>query len=62
MLSVADTESAVRFYRDTLGFNVEFSYGDYVGMRLDGVVLHLCRPSPGHPASELKLPGTLTYV
>ena len=50
VLSVADTESAVRFYRDTLGFSVEFSYGDYVGLRLDGVVLHVCRPSPGHPA------------
>ena len=50
VLSVADTQSAVRFYQDTLGFHVEFSYGDYVGLRLDQVVLHLCRPSPGHPA------------
>ena len=49
-MSVANTDAALRFYRDVLGFSVEFSYGDYVGLRLDQVVVHLCAPSAGKPA------------
>jgi catechol 2,3-dioxygenase-like lactoylglutathione lyase family enzyme len=42
VLRVADLERAMAFYRDRLGFAVEFVYaGFYAGLRRDGCHIHL---------------------
>jgi uncharacterized glyoxalase superfamily protein PhnB len=50
VLRVTDTGAALSFYRDLLGFTVEFQYDDYVGLRLGEAGLHLSRPDAGKPA------------
>ncbi len=50
VLRVANTEAALKFYRDTMGFTVDFQYDDYVGLRLEQAGLHLSKPGPGKPA------------
>jgi uncharacterized glyoxalase superfamily protein PhnB len=54
---VSSTEAALMFYRDVLGFGVEFQYNDYVGLRLEEAGLHVCRPEAGKPAG-----GGAVYV
>ena len=39
---VADIESALAFYRDVLGFTVDFRYDNYAGVFLGKCELHLC--------------------
>jgi uncharacterized glyoxalase superfamily protein PhnB len=57
VLRVSNTEAALQFYRDTLGFTVEFQYDDYLGLQLDQAGLHLCQPAPGKLAG-----GGTVYV
>ena len=47
VLRVADTETALAFYRDVLGFEVQFRYGDYAGLNLGDAGLHVCKPEAG---------------
>ena len=47
---VSSTEAALMFYRDVLGFAVEFQYNDYAGLSLEKAGLHVCRPEAGKPA------------
>jgi catechol 2,3-dioxygenase-like lactoylglutathione lyase family enzyme len=42
VLQVTDLEVSVKFYRETLGFEEDFRYGDYAGMHLGELYLHLC--------------------
>ena len=42
VFQVADIEVAVAFYRDTLGFTVDFRYDNYAGVYLGELQLHLC--------------------
>jgi catechol 2,3-dioxygenase-like lactoylglutathione lyase family enzyme len=42
VFQVADIEVAVTFYRDILGFTVDFRYGNYAGVFLGEFQLHLC--------------------
>jgi catechol 2,3-dioxygenase-like lactoylglutathione lyase family enzyme len=51
VLCVANTDAALAFYRDILGFTVDFQYPDYVGLRLGEAGLHVTTPSHG------RLPG-----
>jgi uncharacterized glyoxalase superfamily protein PhnB len=57
VLCVADTETALNFYRDVLGFEVGFRYGDYVGLDFGDAALHVCKPGAGKPAG-----GGAVYV
>lgn len=41
-LRTTDLASSIRFYTDALGFEVEFTYGDfYAGLSAGGQVIHL---------------------
>jgi catechol 2,3-dioxygenase-like lactoylglutathione lyase family enzyme len=51
VLCVANTDAALAFYRDMLGFTVEFQNPDYVVLRLGEAGIHLTKPSQG------RLPG-----
>jgi uncharacterized glyoxalase superfamily protein PhnB len=58
LLVVRDVLQSVAYFRDALGFHVEFTYGEptfYAGVERDGVVIHLQAASatkrqPGHGA------------
>jgi len=50
VLRVAQLPPALKFYRDVLGFTVEFEYPDYAGVRLDHAGLHLSLAVSGKPA------------
>jgi catechol 2,3-dioxygenase-like lactoylglutathione lyase family enzyme len=41
ILGTRDLEKAVRFYVDRLGFVLAFGDDNYVGLRRDGVELHM---------------------
>jgi uncharacterized glyoxalase superfamily protein PhnB len=49
VLRVADTETALTFYRDVLGFSVRFRYDDYAGLDFGDAGLHVCKPEAGNP-------------
>ena len=59
ILPVPDVEAAVRYYTERLGFRVSFrdrtGPSDYVGVRRDGVELHL----QWHEAKDIGPKGTL---
>ena len=57
MLRVNDLAAAVRFYRDMLGFTVEFEYDDYVILEIGHSQIHLATPAHGKPAG-----GGTVYV
>jgi predicted enzyme related to lactoylglutathione lyase len=57
VLRVSDLAAATRFYRDDLGFMVEFEYDDYVILEFDHLSLHLTTPEKGKPAG-----GGTVYV
>jgi uncharacterized glyoxalase superfamily protein PhnB len=57
VLRVTNLASAVAFYRDVLGFTVEFEYDDYVILELDHSQVHLASPAAGKPAG-----GGTVYV
>jgi uncharacterized glyoxalase superfamily protein PhnB len=50
VLRVMSTGPALTFYRDVLGFTVEFQYDDYVGLSFGEAGLHLCGPAAGQTA------------
>ncbi len=50
VLRVANLAGALAFYRDVLGFAVEFEYPDYAGVSLDHAGLHLSLAVSGKPA------------
>ena len=49
VLRVSDLASALTFYRDVLGFTVEFEYDDYVILEIDHSQVHLAKPAAGKP-------------
>jgi catechol 2,3-dioxygenase-like lactoylglutathione lyase family enzyme len=38
---VADVDASIAFYRDVLGFDEDFRFGTYVGLKLGDFYLHL---------------------
>ena len=50
VLRVASIANALKFYRDVLGFTVEFEYEDYAGLSLEHAGLHISRALSGKPA------------
>jgi catechol 2,3-dioxygenase-like lactoylglutathione lyase family enzyme len=57
VLRVSNLASALRFYRDVLGFTVEFEYDDYVILELGQSQVHLATPDTGKPVG-----GGTVYV
>ena len=50
-LRTTDMASSIRFYTETLGFSVEFTYGDfYAGIRAGNQVVHLKRVEEKDPS------------
>jgi catechol 2,3-dioxygenase-like lactoylglutathione lyase family enzyme len=39
---VSDLEASLKFYRDVLGFQEDFRFGEYAGIHLSELHLHLC--------------------
>ena len=56
VLRVADLARSVAFYRDRLGFEVEFEYATfYASLVRDGCRIHLkCAPPPGRDAAAFE--------
>lgn len=57
VLRVADTDSALKFYTEVLGFTEQFRFDDYASVRLGDAELHVSKPAPGKPAG-----GGTVYV
>jgi catechol 2,3-dioxygenase-like lactoylglutathione lyase family enzyme len=58
VFQVADLESAIGHYVGILGFTEDFRYGNYAGVRLGEVCLHLS----GHSIHERPLRGGTAYL
>lgn len=58
VLQVADLESAIGYYVGILGFTEDFRYGNYAGVRLGEVCLHLS----GHSIHERPVGGGTAYL
>lgn len=43
VLSVKDLDSALRFYTEVLGFQEDFRFGEYAGIRYGDVRIHISR-------------------
>jgi uncharacterized glyoxalase superfamily protein PhnB len=46
---VAKLADALKFYRDVLGFDIEFQFENYAGLKLDHAGLHLTQADSGKP-------------
>jgi catechol 2,3-dioxygenase-like lactoylglutathione lyase family enzyme len=42
VFQVTDLESSLRFYREVLGFELDFEFGPYAGIHMGEMSLHLC--------------------
>jgi catechol 2,3-dioxygenase-like lactoylglutathione lyase family enzyme len=57
VFQVKNLEASLKFYRDILGFTEDFQFGEYAGVHLGELHLHLCahtvwsRPSGGGSVS-----------
>ena len=51
VFSVSDFSAALAFYRDVLGFTVEFEFGEYAGVKTGEAILHLSGGNPKPPGS-----------
>ncbi len=54
VFSVKDLEESLKYYREVLGFEEEFRYGDYAGVNKGSVQIHLSHY--GNP--NMKSPGS----
>ena len=58
ILRVADVTASVAYYRERLGFETTFTYGDppgFGGVQRDGVEVFLCREGQGNPGTWMSL-------
>jgi catechol 2,3-dioxygenase-like lactoylglutathione lyase family enzyme len=44
VLHVSDIDRSLTFYKNVLGFEEDFRFGDYVGLKAGDVSLHLSQP------------------
>ncbi|MFD2874279.1 VOC family protein [Mucilaginibacter ximonensis] len=45
VVHVTDLEASLSYYIDVLGFTMDFRFGDYAGLLLDDVLIHLSGPN-----------------
>jgi uncharacterized glyoxalase superfamily protein PhnB len=58
ILRVADVEASIAYYRDRLGFETGFTWGEpptFAGVRRDGVELFLCKEGQGNPGTWMSV-------
>ncbi|HZP59764.1 MAG TPA: VOC family protein [Opitutaceae bacterium] len=60
VLQVADVDAALKHYKEVLGFSEEFRVGDYAGVKLGKIALHLSKHAPGEYAKPVG--GSVAYV
>jgi uncharacterized glyoxalase superfamily protein PhnB len=53
VFQVADLDAALKHYKEVLGFSEEFRVGDYAGVTLGNVALHLSKYGTGKYAKPL---------
>lgn len=58
VFQVANVESALRYYKDVLGFSEDFRFGEYAGVKLGNACIHLC----GHSVHQRPVGGGTIYV
>ena|ERR1700761_994937 len=47
VIHVSDLEKARIYYTEVLGFSVDFIFGDFLGLVMGDVAVHLCGPDNG---------------
>ncbi|HEY8994121.1 MAG TPA: VOC family protein [Lacunisphaera sp.] len=60
VFQVADLDAALRHYKEVLGFSEDFRVGDYAGVKLGQVSLHLSKHGTGEYAKPVG--GSIAYV
>lgn len=45
VVHVSDLNKALDYYKDVLGFKIDFEFGEYVGLMYDDICVHLNGPS-----------------
>ena len=60
VFQVADTGAALKHYKDVLGFAEDFRVGDYAGMKLGKVTVHLSKHGVGEYAKPVG--GSIAYI
>ena len=58
VFQVTDLEASIRHYTEILGFRLDFRFGDYAGVQLGEVCLHLC----GHTIHQRPVGGGTAYI
>lgn len=61
MLTVTEIEPAIRFYRDTLGFQCVSSFEGWACMSLDGVEVMFALPNQHLPFTKPIMTGSLYF-
>jgi uncharacterized glyoxalase superfamily protein PhnB len=60
VFQVADLDAALKHYKEVLGFSDDFRVGDYAGVKLGNVALHLSKHGAGEYAKPVG--GSIAYV
>lgn len=55
---VTNVDAALKYYTDVLGFSEDFRFGDYAGIKLGSVLVHLS----GHSVHQRPIGGGTVYV
>jgi uncharacterized glyoxalase superfamily protein PhnB len=58
VFQVASVDSALRYYKEVLGFSEDFRFGDYAGVKFGELYIHLC----GHGVHKRPIGGGTVYV
>jgi len=58
VFQVANVDSALRYYKDVLGFSEDFRFGDYAGVKFGDAYIHLC----GHSVHKRPVGGGTIYL
>ena len=58
VFQVADLAASLQHYTEILGFSLDFRFGDYAGVQLGEVCLHLC----GHTIHQRPIGGGTVYI
>jgi predicted enzyme related to lactoylglutathione lyase len=58
VFQVADLAASLKHYTEILGFGPDFRFGDYAGVKLGEVCLHLC----GHTIHQRPIGGGTVYI
>jgi uncharacterized glyoxalase superfamily protein PhnB len=60
VFQVADLDASLKHYKEVLGFSEDFRVGDYAGLKLGQVALHLSKHGAGEYAKPVG--GSIAYI